>query len=65
MVGAHVGQIAGHGANVFVIFATPSAAIAALATVGQIPGWQPLTFNNNVSANRHLHADRGAERGEA
>jgi branched-chain amino acid transport system substrate-binding protein len=52
VVGAHVGQIAAHGANVFVIFATPSAAIAALATVGQVPGWHPLTINSNVSANR-------------
>jgi branched-chain amino acid transport system substrate-binding protein len=52
VVGAHVGQIYAHGANVFVIFATPAAAIAGLATVGQIPGWHPLTINSNVSANR-------------
>jgi branched-chain amino acid transport system substrate-binding protein len=52
VVGGHVVKIAGSGANVFVIFATPSAAIAALATEGQIPTWSPLTFNNNVSANR-------------
>jgi branched-chain amino acid transport system substrate-binding protein len=37
---------------VFVIFATPSASIAALATEGQIPNWHPLTILNNVSANR-------------
>jgi branched-chain amino acid transport system substrate-binding protein len=52
VVGAHVGQIAQHGADVLVIFATPSAAIAALATVGQVPNWHPLTINSNVSANR-------------
>jgi branched-chain amino acid transport system substrate-binding protein len=52
VVGSHVGQIAAHGANAFVIFATPSAAIAALTTVGRIPGWHPLTINSNVSANR-------------
>ena len=51
VVGSHVVHIASSGADVFVIFATPSAAIAALATEGQIPGWHPLTFNNNVSAN--------------
>jgi branched-chain amino acid transport system substrate-binding protein len=52
VVGAHVGQLYAHGANVLVIFATPSAAIASLATVGQIPNWHPLTINSNVSANR-------------
>ena len=52
VVGSHVVHIASSGADVFVIFATPSAAIAALATEGQIPNWHPLTFNNNVSANR-------------
>jgi branched-chain amino acid transport system substrate-binding protein len=51
VVGSHVVHIATSGADVFVIFATPSAAIAALATEGQIPNWNPLTFNNNVSAN--------------
>jgi branched-chain amino acid transport system substrate-binding protein len=63
VVGGHVVHIAGSGANVFVIFATPSAAIAALATEGQIPNWHPLTFNNNVSANRifmQLAAQNGA-----
>ncbi|MFZ0341807.1 MAG: ABC transporter substrate-binding protein [Gaiellaceae bacterium] len=63
VVGGHVVNIAGSGANVFVIFATPSAAIAALATEGQIPNWHPLTFNNNVSANRifmQLAAQNGA-----
>ena len=52
VVGAHVVHIAQSGADVFVIFATPGAAIAALATEGQIPGWNPMTINNNVSANR-------------
>ena len=52
VVGGHVVKIAGSGADVFVIFATPSAAIAALATEGQIPNWHPLTIDNNVSNNR-------------
>jgi branched-chain amino acid transport system substrate-binding protein len=52
VVGSHVVHIAGSGANVFVIFATPSATIAALATQGQIPGFNPLTIMNNVSSNR-------------
>jgi branched-chain amino acid transport system substrate-binding protein len=63
VVGAHVVHIAQSGANVFVIFATPGAAIAALATEGQIPGWNPLTINNNVSANRifmQIAAQNGA-----
>ena len=64
VVGAHVVHIAGSGADVFVIFATPGAAIAALATEGQIPGWNPLTINNNVSANRIFMQGRGAERRE-
>jgi branched-chain amino acid transport system substrate-binding protein len=63
VVGSHVVHIASSGADVFVIFATPSAAIAALATEGQIPNWHPLTFNNNVSANRvfmQIAAQNGA-----
>ena len=52
VVGAHVGAIAAHGADTLVIFATPAASIAALATVPHIPGWNPLTILNNVSANR-------------
>jgi branched-chain amino acid transport system substrate-binding protein len=63
VVGGHVVKIAASGADVFVIFATPSADIAALATEGQIPGWHPLTINNNVSANRifmQLAAQNGA-----
>jgi len=62
VVGSHVVHIASSGADVFVIFATPSAAVAALATEGQIPGWNPLTFNNNVSANR-LFMESAAARG--
>jgi ABC-type branched-subunit amino acid transport system substrate-binding protein len=64
VVGGHVVKIASSGADVFVIFATPSAAIAALATEGQIPGFNPLTFNNNVSANRifmQIAAQNGAK----
>jgi branched-chain amino acid transport system substrate-binding protein len=63
VIGSHVVHIAGSGADVFVIFATPSATIAALVTAGQIPNWHPLTFNNNVSANRifmQLAASKGA-----
>jgi branched-chain amino acid transport system substrate-binding protein len=52
VIQAHVGKIAASGANVFVIFATPTAAITALATEGHIPGWNPLTINSNVAANR-------------
>jgi branched-chain amino acid transport system substrate-binding protein len=63
VVGGHVVKIAGSGADVFVIFATPSADIAALATEGQIGVWHPLTINNNVSANRifmQIAAQNGA-----
>jgi branched-chain amino acid transport system substrate-binding protein len=51
VVGSHVVHIATSGADAFVIFATPAAAIAALATEGQIPNWHPLTINSNVAAN--------------
>src|SRR6476661_4726709 len=51
VVGSHVVHIASSGADAFVIFATPSAAIAALATEGKIPNWHPLTINSNVAAN--------------
>ncbi|HUJ56605.1 MAG TPA: ABC transporter substrate-binding protein [Gaiellaceae bacterium] len=51
VVGAHVGKLAQSGADTFVIFATPAAAIAALATETAIH-WSPLTILNNVSANR-------------
>jgi branched-chain amino acid transport system substrate-binding protein len=52
VVGGHVVALAKHGVDTFVIFATPGAAIAALATEAQVPGWKPLTILNNVSANR-------------
>jgi len=52
VVQAHVVKIAQSGANAFVIFATPNAAITALATESAVPGWNPLTINSNVSANR-------------
>ncbi len=52
VVGAHVGALEAAGANVLVIFATPAASIAALATEGGVLHWSPLTLLNNVSANR-------------
>jgi branched-chain amino acid transport system substrate-binding protein len=52
VVGSHVGALAAHGADTLVVFATPAASIAALATVPHIPGWSPLTILNSVSANR-------------
>jgi branched-chain amino acid transport system substrate-binding protein len=64
VVGAHVVALAQHGADTFVIFATPAASIAAIATEAQIPGWTPLTILNNVSANRVfmlLAAQNGAK----
>jgi len=51
VVQAHVIALEAHGADTFVIFATPAAAITALATETGI-GWHPLTILNNVSANR-------------
>jgi len=51
VIGAHVFALKAHGADTFVIFATPGASIAALATLPAI-GWSPLTLLNNVSANR-------------
>jgi branched-chain amino acid transport system substrate-binding protein len=50
-VQAGVVALRAHGADTFVIFATPGASIAALATATGI-GWSPLTLLNNVSANR-------------
>ncbi len=64
VVGGHVVALASHGADTFLIFATPAAAIAALATEAQIPGWTPLTILNNVSGNPvfvHLAAQSGAK----
>ena len=51
-MGAHVGALKAHGADTVVLFSTPSASIAALATMGAVLHWTPLTFLNNVSANR-------------
>ena len=51
VIQGHVVSIRAHGADTFVIFATPSAAITSLATETGI-GWSPLTILNNVSANR-------------
>jgi branched-chain amino acid transport system substrate-binding protein len=52
VVGAHVGALEAHGANTVALFSTPAASIAALATMGGVLHWNPLTFLNNVSANR-------------
>jgi len=52
VVGAHVGALEAHGANTVVIFATPTASIQALATMGGVLHWSPTTYLNNVSANR-------------
>lgn len=52
VVGAHVAQLKVHGADTVVLFSTPSASIAALATMGGALHWKPTTFLNNVSANR-------------
>jgi branched-chain amino acid transport system substrate-binding protein len=61
VVGAHVGALAAHGADTLVIFATPAASIAALVTVGKVPGWNPLTILNNVSANRVFMLTAGSK----
>jgi ABC-type branched-subunit amino acid transport system substrate-binding protein len=51
VIGAHVVALRAHGADTFVIFATPTATIQALVA-RTLVGWSPLTFVNNVSANR-------------
>ena len=51
VIAAHEIAMRAHGADTLVIFATPAAAIAALADRTAI-GWSPLTIDNNVSANR-------------
>jgi branched-chain amino acid transport system substrate-binding protein len=59
-IGARVGSLEAHGANVVVIFATPGASIAALVTETALH-WSPMTLLNNVSANRvFLLAAQGA-----
>jgi branched-chain amino acid transport system substrate-binding protein len=52
VVGSHVVKLAAQNIDTFVIFATPAAAISALVTESQIPGFHPLTILNNVSNNR-------------
>jgi branched-chain amino acid transport system substrate-binding protein len=51
VIGAHVFALKAHGADTFVIFATPTATIQSLVARTAI-GWSPLTLVNNVSANR-------------
>jgi branched-chain amino acid transport system substrate-binding protein len=52
VIGAHVLALRTHGANTFVIFATPTATIQALVA-RTLTGWtSALTLVNNVSANR-------------
>src|SRR6266487_1714544 len=51
VIAAHELAMRAHGADTFVIFATPQATIYALIDRTAI-GWSPLTFVNNVSANR-------------
>jgi branched-chain amino acid transport system substrate-binding protein len=63
VIGGHVVALKAHGADTFVIFATPGASIAALATLPAI-GWSPLTILNNVSENRifmQIAAQNGAK----
>jgi branched-chain amino acid transport system substrate-binding protein len=51
VIASHVVALRAHGADTFVIFATPTATIQSLVARTLI-GWSPLTFVNNVSANR-------------
>jgi branched-chain amino acid transport system substrate-binding protein len=51
VIGTHVAVLRAHGADTFVIFATPTPTIQALVARTLI-GWNPLTLVNNVSANR-------------
>jgi ABC-type branched-subunit amino acid transport system substrate-binding protein len=51
VIGAHIFALKAHGADTFVIFATPTATIQSLVIKTQL-GWNPLTLMNNVSANR-------------
>ena len=52
VVGGHVAALEAHGANTVVLFSTPTASIQALATMGGVLHWSPMTLLNNVSANR-------------
>jgi branched-chain amino acid transport system substrate-binding protein len=51
VIAAHVVALRAHGADTFVIFATPTATIQSLVA-RTLVGWSPDTFVNNVSANR-------------
>ena len=51
IIATHLVKMEAHGANTLVIFATPQPTIYALVDRTAI-GWDPLTFVNNVSANR-------------
>jgi branched-chain amino acid transport system substrate-binding protein len=51
VIAAHVIKLRAAGADTFVIFATPTATIQSLVA-RTLTGWNPLTFVNNVSANR-------------
>jgi len=51
VIAAHLVALRAHGADTFVIFATPQATIQSLVARTLI-GWSPLTLMNNVSANR-------------
>jgi branched-chain amino acid transport system substrate-binding protein len=51
VIAAHVIKLRTAGADTFAIFATPTPTIQALVARTLI-GWNPLTFVNNVSANR-------------
>ena len=58
-IAAHEVAMRTHGADTFVIFATPQATIFALIDRTTI-GWSPLTLVNNVSANRVFELAAGA-----
>jgi branched-chain amino acid transport system substrate-binding protein len=59
VIAAHEVAMRTHGADTFVIFATPQATIFALVDKTVI-GWSPLTLVNNVSANRLFELAAGA-----
>ena len=58
VIAAHEVAMRTHGADTFVIFATPQATIYALIDKTVI-GWSPLTLVNNVSANRVFELSAG------
>jgi ABC-type branched-subunit amino acid transport system substrate-binding protein len=51
VIAAHIVALRAHGADTLAIFATPTPTIQSLVAKTLI-GWNPLTFVNNVSANR-------------